>query len=87
MRLEEFLHTALLYQVTTRKMIVVVILEQHTKSSLKKNNGVTSVQSIIVSAYSDWALKLFLTVKTEYVHNIYAYLTDPCSQTTGLNAE
>ena len=45
MVLENFLHTALLYQVTTTRNINVVVVVL-----VERNNGLTSVQLVIVSA-------------------------------------
>ena len=45
MVLEIFLHTALLYQVTTTRNINVVVMVL-----VERNNGLTSVQLVIVSA-------------------------------------
>ena len=47
-RVVEFLHTALLYQVTSTRKTSIDCTET-IQSLLKKNNGMTSVQFVIVS--------------------------------------
>ena len=42
--LEEFLHTVLLYQAITVRIINVLAVPNNTRSSLKKNNKVTFLQ-------------------------------------------
>ena len=69
---EGFLHTGLLYQaMTTGNINVIVVLEQCSVLVEKEWWGYFSAQLVVVNAYWDLALNVFLSTATKEILNIY----------------